>query len=77
MKMYTILYGDARRSDKEASLGDGLLPTTDVGPCINEVSEDRAILYRDWQKEGARLVCGGNIAVQGDLAKVGSMNRHL
>jgi aldehyde dehydrogenase (NAD+) len=55
---------------KKLRLGDGLLPTTDVGPCINEGQRKIVQSYIEiGQKEGARLVCGGNIAVQGDLAK--------
>lgn len=48
---------------KKLRLGDGLLPTTDVGPCINETQRKTNHNYVEiGLKEGARLVCGGDIA---------------
>ncbi|MBI4543131.1 MAG: aldehyde dehydrogenase family protein [Gemmatimonadetes bacterium] len=41
-------------------LGDGLLPTTDVGPMINEAARDKTAEYVEiGTAEGAELVCGG------------------
>jgi len=41
-------------------LGDGLLPTTDVGPMINEAALTNTMRYVGIAKdEGAELVCGG------------------
>jgi acyl-CoA reductase-like NAD-dependent aldehyde dehydrogenase len=55
---------------KRLKLGDGLLPTIDVGPCINEAQRRIVQSYVEIGKdEGAQLVCGGTIAHQGDLAK--------
>lgn len=55
---------------KRLKLGDGLLPTIDVGPCINEAQRRIVQSYVEIGKnEGAQLVCGGTIANQGDLAK--------
>ena len=55
---------------KKLRLGDGLLPTTDVGPCINEGQRKTDHSYVEiGLKEGAKLVCGGNIATGGDLDK--------
>jgi acyl-CoA reductase-like NAD-dependent aldehyde dehydrogenase len=55
---------------KRLKLGNGLLPTIDVGPCINEAQRKIVQSYVEIGKnEGAQLVCGGNIAHQGDLAK--------
>jgi alpha-ketoglutaric semialdehyde dehydrogenase len=55
---------------KRLKLGNGLLPTIDVGPCINEAQRKIVQSYVEIGKnEGAQLVCGGNIAKQGDLAK--------
>jgi alpha-ketoglutaric semialdehyde dehydrogenase len=55
---------------KRLRLGDGLLPTIDVGPCINEAQRRIVQLYVEIGKnEGAQLVCGGTIANKGDLAK--------
>jgi len=51
-------------------LGDGLSPETDVGPVINGVQLQRIHEYvQIGQAEGARLLCGGEIATEGDLAK--------
>jgi alpha-ketoglutaric semialdehyde dehydrogenase len=55
---------------KNLRLGDGLLPTSDVGPCINEGQWKIVQSYVDIGKaEGAKLLCGGKIATQGELAK--------
>ncbi|HXX63826.1 MAG TPA: aldehyde dehydrogenase family protein [Bacteroidota bacterium] len=43
-------------------LGDGLLPGTDVGPCINQDQQETVKSYVEiGQKEGARLVTGGSV----------------
>ena len=50
-------------------LGDGLLQTTDVGPCINEAQRKIVQSYVEIGKnEGAQLLCGGSIACEGELA---------
>ncbi len=55
---------------KRLKLGNGLLPTIDVGPCINEAQRKIVQSYVEIGKnEGAQLVCGGTVAHQGDLAK--------
>jgi len=55
---------------KRLRLGDGLLPTIDVGPCINEAQRKIVQSYVEIGKnEGAQLVCGGAVANQGDLSK--------
>jgi acyl-CoA reductase-like NAD-dependent aldehyde dehydrogenase len=55
---------------KRLKLGNGLLPTIDVGPCINEAQRKVVQSYVEIGKnEGAQLVCGGTIAKEGDLAK--------
>jgi len=47
---------------KKLKLGDGLLPTTDVGPLINKVAQSKVHDYVGiGQKEGARLLVGGKI----------------
>jgi acyl-CoA reductase-like NAD-dependent aldehyde dehydrogenase len=44
-------------------LGDGLLPTTDVGPCVNESQRSTVQSYvQIGQKEGAKLLAGGSPA---------------
>ena len=55
---------------KKLRLGDGLLPTTDVGPCVNEGQRQTDHSYVEiGLKEGAKLVCGGDIGRGGDLGK--------
>jgi len=51
-------------------LGDGLLPETQVGPCVNENQRNTVQEYvRIGQEEGATLVTGGKIATEGNLVK--------
>ena len=55
---------------KKLRLGDGLLSTTDVGPCINEAQRKVVDSYvKIGKDEGANLVCGGTIVNDGDLSK--------
>jgi alpha-ketoglutaric semialdehyde dehydrogenase len=55
---------------KKLRLGNGLLQTSDVGPCINEGQRKVVQSYVEIGKnEGAQLLCGGSIAAQGDLAQ--------
>ncbi len=55
---------------KKLRLGDGLLSTSDVGPCVNESQRATVQSYVEIGKqEGAALVAGGNIATNGELAK--------
>lgn len=55
---------------KKLRLGDGLLPTTDVGPCVNEGQRNTDHSYVEiGLKEGAKLACGGDIGRGGDLDK--------
>lgn len=51
-------------------LGDGLLPESQVGPCVNEGQRKIVQQYVEIGiKEGAKLVVGGNIANEGALSK--------
>jgi acyl-CoA reductase-like NAD-dependent aldehyde dehydrogenase len=51
-------------------LGNGLLPTTDVGPVINEAALTRIDSYTGIAlQEGASVLTGGKVAHEGDLAK--------
>ncbi len=55
---------------KKLRLGDGLLATTDVGPCVNESQRKTVHSYVEvGQKEGAKLVAGGSIAAGNGLSK--------
>jgi aldehyde dehydrogenase (NAD+) len=47
---------------KKLRLGDGLLPSTDVGPCVNEGQQQTVKSYVDiGLQQGARLLTGGEI----------------
>jgi alpha-ketoglutaric semialdehyde dehydrogenase len=48
-------------------LGDGQLPTTDVGPLINEAAAARVEEYVEIGRREGELVCGGRRAMGGDL----------
>ncbi|HEX7587664.1 MAG TPA: aldehyde dehydrogenase family protein, partial [Anaerolineae bacterium] len=51
-------------------LGDGLLPTTDVGPVINKKAAEKIHEYTQIaQAEGAAVLVGGAMGTAGDLAK--------
>lgn len=51
-------------------LGDGLLPDSQVGPCVNEGQRKSVQEYvQIGLGEGAKLVAGGKFATEGDLAK--------
>ncbi|MDP1678455.1 MAG: aldehyde dehydrogenase family protein [Bacteroidota bacterium] len=51
-------------------LGDGLLPDSQVGPCVNESQRKSVQEYVTIGKnEGAKLVAGGSIATEGALGK--------
>ncbi|MBI5463392.1 MAG: aldehyde dehydrogenase family protein [Ignavibacteriales bacterium] len=48
---------------KKLRLGDGLLPATEVGPCVNQSQQQTVQSYVEiGKKEGATLVAGGGIA---------------
>ncbi|MEW6686409.1 MAG: aldehyde dehydrogenase family protein [Candidatus Edwardsbacteria bacterium] len=52
---------------KKLKLGDGLKPDTDVGPVINESQQKSIHSYVEiGKKEGARLLCGGEIYDKGE-----------
>jgi acyl-CoA reductase-like NAD-dependent aldehyde dehydrogenase len=54
----------------ELRLGDGMLPTTDVGPVINEAQLKRVHSYtKIGLKEGAKLLCGGEVNKEGECKK--------
>ena len=55
---------------KKLRVGDGLEPTTDMGPCINEQQLKTVMRYVEIGKdEGAKLATGGNRLDKGDYAK--------
>lgn len=55
---------------KKLKVGDGLDPTTDMGPCVNEAQLRTVMEYVEIGKsEGARLVAGGHRLEHGAYAK--------
>ncbi len=53
---------------KKLRLGDGLLSTTDVGPCVSESQRNTVHQYVEiGKKEGANLLIGGEFATEGEL----------
>lgn len=55
---------------KKLKLGNGLDENTDVGPVVNESQLKKIHSYVELGlKEGAKLLCGGRIAQEGELAK--------
>ncbi|MBI3075815.1 MAG: aldehyde dehydrogenase family protein [Deltaproteobacteria bacterium] len=51
-------------------LGNGLDEKTDLGPLINEAQLQRVHSYvKVGQEEGAELLCGGEVAAEGELAR--------
>lgn len=55
---------------KTLTLGDGLDETVDVGPVINRSALNKIHGYvKIGKEEGARLLCGGEIAADGKLAQ--------
>ncbi len=58
----------ANRASK-LRLGDGLLPTTDVGPVINKHAVEKIHSYSEIaRQEGATVLIGGEPATEGELA---------
>ena len=53
---------------KTLRLGDGLDPTTDVGPLVNAPAVDKVASYVDIGRTEGELVTGGSRAGDGDLA---------
>jgi alpha-ketoglutaric semialdehyde dehydrogenase len=55
---------------KALRLGDGLLPTSEVGPCVNKSQQETVKSYVEiGLKEGARLVTGGKVPAGKELEK--------
>ncbi len=55
---------------KRLRLGNGLEPTTDVGPVINQAALEKIHRYTQiGREEGARLLIGGEACTKGDCAR--------
>ena len=70
-KIHDKFVADLVARTNKLRLGDGLLDTTDVGPCVNEGQRKVVQSYVEiGKKEGATLAAGGEIAT-GDNVKNG------
>jgi acyl-CoA reductase-like NAD-dependent aldehyde dehydrogenase len=55
---------------KKLKVGNGLDPTVEMGPCINEQQLNTVMSYVEiGKKEGAKLATGGNRLTEGDYCK--------
>ena len=55
---------------KALRVGNGLDPAVDMGPCVSQRQRDSVARYVEiGKREGARLLCGGEILSEGALAK--------
>lgn len=69
-KVYDKFMDMLVKKTKSLKLGNGLNPDTQVGPCVNEAQRKSVHSYVEiGLNEGARLVCGGKFATDGDLNK--------
>ncbi len=69
-KVYDALQSRLVERAEKMRLGPGWEDDTDIGPVINRAAIDKIHSYtKIGQDEGARLLTGGEIATEGDLAK--------
>ncbi|MBK7258146.1 MAG: aldehyde dehydrogenase family protein [Ignavibacteriae bacterium] len=69
-KIHDAFVAELVKRVEALKLGDGLKPGIDVGPCVNESQQQTVQSYVDiGLKQGAKVVAGGKIAKDGDLAK--------
>lgn len=69
-KIYEDFVAKLSDKAKKIKLGVGLNPETQMGPLVSEEQLKRVTGYLDiGKKEGAKPVCGGDRAKDGDLAK--------
>ncbi len=55
---------------KKMKVGDGMDPTVDMGPCVDENQMNTVLEYIELGKrEGFRLLCGGRRLTEGDYAR--------
>jgi alpha-ketoglutaric semialdehyde dehydrogenase len=68
-KLYDEVVARTVERAKALRLGNGLEDGVDVGPVINRSQLDKIASYREiGEADGAELLCGGEIATDGDLA---------
>ncbi len=69
-KIYDKFMDMLVKKTKSLKLGNGLYPETQVGPCVNEGQRKSVHSYVEiGLSEGAKLVCGGKFATDGELSK--------
>ena len=69
-KIHDAFVAELVKRVEALKLGDGLKPGIDVGPCVNESQQQTVQSYVDiGLKQGAKVVAGGKIPKDGDLAK--------
>ena len=69
-KIYDQFMSTLVERTNKLRLGNGLLPTTDVGPCVNEKQRESVHKYVEiGLKEGAKLAAGGSPASGEELNK--------
>ncbi len=55
---------------KKMKLGDGMDPTVDMGPCVDENQMNTVLEYIELgRREGLKLLCGGRRLTEGDYAR--------
>lgn len=68
--VYDQLVDKLAAATQKLRLGDGLQPETDVGPVVNRAALEKIDRYVQLGKqEGAKLLTGGEVAGEGELAK--------
>lgn len=68
-KVYRQFTEEFLRRAKALKVGNGLDPTVEMGPCINDGQRNTVDSYvQIGKQEGARLLCGGHPLVDADLA---------
>ncbi|MBI3459857.1 aldehyde dehydrogenase family protein [Candidatus Acetothermia bacterium] len=68
--VYEKILGKLVARTEKLRLGNGLDPKTDVGPVVNRSSQEKVGRYVEMGvKEGAKLLCGGEMGKDGDLKK--------
>lgn len=69
-KIHDAFVAELVKRVEALKLGDGLKPGIDVGPCVNESQQQTVQSYVDiGLQQGAKVVAGGRIPKDGDLAK--------
>jgi len=61
-KVYSSLLKKLLAKTKQLKIGNGLLPSTDIGPLVNKSAQEKSAHYTQiGLQEGAKLLCGGKI----------------